>query len=221
MPYWKWNADSKTNEQTARQYEAEYWCGTYDRETWKYTDDVPQGRRCKVRRLMGERITSLPGATYTHKEFDWEDLTSEEIINTVFDKENSDLTTRREQAAVMYAAGYRGPVSGGEARGLKNLFADLGLPDNVRRGHVNHKWKALSARSWRGEQTFHKLQACYVFKSPSPDIPFEKFIKLARLYRSDKGGIKAAVKAVLANPDAHKEIEACDAIDALAKLTGM
>ena len=65
------------------------------------------------------------------------------------------------------------------------------------------------------------MQYCYVFRSPLATVPFQKFIKLARMYRGDKGGLRAAVKGVLANPDAHTEVETIDAIEMLSNMAGL
>jgi len=168
-------------------------------------------------------------------------LSPAQVRDAFMTKGNASVSARRAQALELHAAGYVGPVKPGEARALKNVFNDLGMPDLVRRGWYGQtktiRTRTTSRymmRAWLRrnpantpqnipvrEYKANVLQYCYVFRSPLPEVPFTKFLKLARMYRGDKGGLRAAVKAVLANPDAHKEIETVDAIDVLAGLTGM
>lgn len=163
-------------------------------------------------------------------------MTDRELCDAPLTLANCEIGVRDEQAAAFKRLGYHGPIGGGEARGLKNTFTELGMTDLVRRGFFRcHKtvtrpptrYQIRSAR-WNGgtvpgprQVNAEIMQYCYVFKSPLPNVPFEKFIKLARMYRGDKGGLRAAVKGVLANPEAHAEVETIDAIDMLSKMAGM
>ncbi len=149
---------------------------------------------------------------------------------------NSDPQSRVEQAAEFKAAGYGGPVGGGEARALKNLFTELGQPELIKRGWAQvdayamrkpSRW-AMRQAKWSNQQppapkkvATVRLQHCFLFKSPIDGVPFTQFIKLARMYKDDSGKLKVAVKALLANPEAHKEIESLNALEILGGLAGM
>lgn len=147
---------------------------------------------------------------------------------------NATVDARKEQSRILEHLGYRGPVGGGEARMLRNLFNELGMPNLVKHGWVQlevevmaqpTRWQSRQAR-WNGtvapkrKVMTTQLKKCYLFKSPMESVPFDKWIKLARLYKEDKGGLRVAVNKLLANPEAHKEIEALDTIDLLANLGG-
>ena len=151
---------------------------------------------------------------------------------------NSDATVRHYQAGLLAQQGYCGPINAGEARALANALKELGFPECVRRGWTLHRktmqvpMSRYNAWRWRTSnpgatnpapkisRQCDVLQRCYLFRSPMPTVPFEKFIKLARFYKDNKTGLRQAVKAVLDNPDAHTELETIDAIDALSTLTG-
>ncbi len=163
-------------------------------------------------------------------------LNDEELCAASLTPDNHDKGCRYVQAAAFKRLGYHGPIGGGEARGLRNLFTEMGEANLVRRGYImvnksilrpptqyavrQARWQNVSVPPNRRVKV-DMLQYCYVFKSPIPSVPFEKFVKLARMYKSDKGGLRRAVVAVLANPEAHKEVETIDALDILSKMVGM
>lgn len=163
-------------------------------------------------------------------------LSAQEVADAPMTRLNSAFSAREIQSKVFRELGYNGPVGGGEARALKNLFTEMGQSDLVRHGFFRVKKTVKRAPSsyqvrraqWSNqpapgprEVSVEVLQECYVFKSPIPSVPFDKFVKLARMYKSDKGGLRKAVQAVLANPEAHKEVETLDCIDLLGKMVGM
>lgn len=175
--------------------------------------------------------TKIPSAYQTGRR-----LNTQEIVNINLTKDNCEYACRGIQAHAFKEAGYHGPIGGGEARGLRNLFNETGQTDLVRRGYFEvHKTVTrpptkyqIRRAQWNNQPAPPKrqvkvdmLQYCYVFKSPIPSVPFEKFVKLARMYKSDKGGLRKAVTAVMANPEAHNEVETIDAIDMLSKMVGM
>jgi len=166
---------------------------------------------------------------------DHEVLSEEQILDTTFNVKNSSPQVRWEQAAVFEAKGYHGPIGGGEARALKNLFVSINMEHLVKRGWFAVKTtimrqptpRQIRRAQWYGNSppvaspyNVTKLQNCYVFKSPMPDVPFEKFVKLARMYKGEDGKLKTAVQALLANPEAAKEIETLDALEILGGMEG-
>lgn len=163
-------------------------------------------------------------------------MPKEATIDLNLTVENAVIEVRRVQAQEFKRVGFQGPVGPGEARALKGVFTELGMADLVRRGffyvarnvkRAPQKWLVRNAvRQGLPAPTGTRVNAevltyCYVFKSPLETVPFIKFLKLARYYRDDKNGLRDAVKAVLANPDAHKEVETIDTLDILATLTGV
>lgn len=164
-----------------------------------------------------------------------------EILAANMTSLNSDLPSRYYVAKLNAEHGYHGPVQPGEARALSRCFKELGMPDLVRRSWIvrtktlkTRRMSRYQLRAWIRQNpavntqanapirtvTADVLQYCYTFRSPMTDVPFTKFLKLAKLYR-DKTGLRKAVAAVLANPEAHSEIDTADAIDILAGLKGM
>lgn len=163
-------------------------------------------------------------------------LTDTQVADARITRKNSTFSARELQARAFKKAGYHGPVGGGEARALRNLFTEMGRPELVRHGffRTTKKVKRPPSRyqmrqaQWNNqpipqarEVNAEVMQECYVFKSPIPEVAFDKFVKLARMYKSDKGGLRKAVVAVLKNPEAHKEVETIDCIDLLGKMVGM
>ena len=144
-------------------------------------------------------------------------LTEQEIIDTVFTSKNSWTSVRHEQARCMLNTGYGGPVSSGEVRVLKRTFQELGLADNFRNGHLLKKVRIPAHGRSRG-YTSERLQACYLFKSPLPKIPWQKFVALARLYKTDEGGLNQAIKAMLNNPNVKDDLDSLDTLEILSKL---
>ena len=188
--------------------------------------------KCTAIRPHEDPYYSARGYTIADKE----PISSEELLNAELTVANSDTISRHEQAVELAHAGYGGPLGSGEARGLKNLFAELGMTELIKRGWIkvecevwrNPTARAIQRAAWRNlpapiktKVQTTKLQYCYVFKSPMEGVHFSKFIRLARMYKDDKGGLKAAVRAVLANPEAANEIEALDAMELLAGMKGM
>ena len=144
-------------------------------------------------------------------------LTEQEIIDTVFTSKNSWTSVRHEQAICMLNTGYGGPVSSGEVRVLKRTFQELGLTDNFRNGHLLKKVR-IPARGWHRSYTSENLQSCYLFKSPLSEIPWQKFVALARLYKTDEGGLNQAIKAMLNNPNVKDDLDSLDTLGILSEL---
>lgn len=219
---------------TVGTYVAEWWGSAYWDETAekyvKYTAEQlkPNHRKQHVKLITGV-VPHPKYADLSQKEY--KTLTPEEIVNAEMTVANSSSDARAEQAAELEHHEYHGPVGGGEARVLKSLFAELGYPDLVKHGWVHKdvlatlpptrwqlrraQWNNLPAPPSR-KVTVSRLQKCYVFKSPMAGVHFSKFIRLARMYKDDDNQLRAAVRALLANPEAHNEIEGLDAIDILA-----
>lgn len=190
-----------------------------------------------------EPYRDLTSAAYSNVWAEYDKLRDEMIrmpktatVDLNLTAKNAVIEVRRMQAQQFKAAGFEGPVGPGEARALKGVFTELGMADLVRRGFYfvtrNVKRAPLrwlvrnAARQGLPAPTGTRVNTeiltyCYVFKSPLATVPFGKFIKLSRYYRDDKSGLRDAVKAVLANPDAHKEVETIDTLDILATLTGV
>lgn len=221
-------------------YTAEWWGHSYyDSETKAYVKDAtkPAHRTRHVSLVVGYETREsdyYPGET--HQVAVTQRLTSEQIMAADMTTANSPSEARAEQAAELEEAGYGGPVGGGEARALKRLFTELGMPNLVKHGWANRRVKVQAPmsryqrRHWlrnggtgpapKVERDTWRLQHCYLFKSPVAGVPWDKFIRLARMYRDDDNGLRAAVEAVMANPEAHKEIETLDTIDILAGFGG-
>src|SRR3990167_950681 len=160
----------------------------YDYET-KYLGIVarngkycrPEGyneyRKRDVVKVTGNMIPNPATNTYELKHYptipEKLSLTEQEIIDTVFISKNSWTSVRHEQAICMLNTGYGGPVSSGEVRVLKRTFQELGLADNFRNGHLLKK-VIIPARGWHRSYASKKLQSCYLFKSPLPEIPWQK-----------------------------------------------
>lgn len=218
-------------------YSTAWWESKLNKETGRYEQNKPKHRSWRVRRCTG--VDPHPDQYYRKvgmMQTQWEDLTEESILAAEMTVANSSSEARTEQAAILAHHGYGGPVSGGEARALKNLFAELGFTGLVKRGWARVPTKVMRPPSrWQIRNARRQgialpastpvevlaLRSCYVFKSPMEGIPFDKFIKLARMYKDDDGKLKVAVKALLDNPDAHKEVETIDAIAILAQLGGI
>lgn len=198
-----------------------------------YVSDQPKHRACAIMCISpGEHIDLYNGEKAPAYRF----CTEQEIIDAVMTSKNSCSSARREQAAVLANAGYGGPVGGAEARALKSIMAEIGLPENVKRGHALVDRKGTITQNLRGwtrrnalsngqpttrrvERSWTALTACYVFKSPLDNVPWESFIRLARGYRGDKGGLRAAINTILADPSkANEMIDALDTIDLLAEI---
>lgn len=221
-------------------YYTEYWPYSYNRvgqdpSSGRYQPVKPEHRDQRVMVKTGEEWDRTYSATYPKDVFSYLD-TDDEIAAADMTMANSSPYARREQAAVLEHLGYGGPVSGGEARALKRLFTELGKPDLIKLGwanraiEVNRQPTARMVRRatlWGNpipsvqRVTTVRLQHCYLFKSPIEGIPFEKFVKLARMYKDDSGQLRKAVMAVLDNPDAHKEIETLDTLEILGNMTGI
>ncbi len=226
-------------------YRRRYWrssmvVGDYMTVNWKWerrTDmegvtkyvhvpDKPDYREAQVAQKIYLTPEQYSEGTYS----DHIILDEEQIRDTTFTVKNSSPQVRNEQASILAALGYDGPIGGGEARALKNLFNEIGMGDLVKRGWFNVTRtvnrqptpRQIRRAQWYGGQTpvaqpidVTRLQYCYLFKSPMADVPFEKFVKLARMYKGEDGRLKTAVQALLANPEAAKEIETLDALEIL------
>lgn len=218
---------------------AEYWPSHYDRNTGTYTHkpEKPEHRALLVRQVTGIRPHSDSYcASRGLTECELKLLTDDELANAEMTDKNADLPSRKEQARELTHRGYHGPVGHGEAKVLKSLFTELGMPDLVKRGwflrdkEVTRKptpRQIRRAAMWGNtlptavKVVVPHLQYCYVFKSPMEGVHFSKFIRLCRMYQGDKVMLRGAVKAVLENPEAHKEIETLDTLEILAGLPGM
>ncbi len=190
-------------------------------------------------KINGDTVESFVRHYPSNEERDkwsYRHLNDQEVADAVLTPTNCEFGVRDAQSAAFKRLGYHGPIGGGEARALRNLFTEMGRSELVRHGYFRVTKKIMRPPSkyqirraqWNNgpmppsrEVDAEILQHCYVFKSPVPEVPFSKFIKLARMYRGDKGGLRTAVKAVLANPEAHKEVETLDCIDLLGKMVGM
>ena len=206
-----------------------YWDYKEAGGTYRHVPDRPNYREYVVVTKTGEGKDSYGYLVDTYDVLD-----EDQIANAELTIKNSSVNSRHEQAKILKARGYFGPVGGGEARALRNLFTELGKADLVKHGWSYNKVevnrypsKYLLRRALRRgiapppvrREWTTKLQNCYVFKSPMDNVPFEKFVKLARMYKDDSGKLRTAVLAVLANPDAHKEVEAADVLDILGNMT--
>lgn len=176
-------------------------------------------------------------------------MTDAEILHAVMTNKNSTSDARREQAAVQGHLGYGGPVGGAEARSLRNIMSEIGKADHVLRGHaikcvtrtinvpIRGYSKFAAINTWYKAnpnpapgvtcpvptksvtRTWDMLVECYVFKSPIDSIPWTDFIRLARAYRTDKGGLRRAISTLLADPSKAAEVlDAVNTIDVLANL---
>lgn len=206
-------------------------------DNWKHEHNPPRPtyRQEMVRQITQERPHHVQyWADRGYKEFEYETLDESALIAADMTIANSSSHARQEQAAVLQAVGFGGPIGGGESRALKNLFTELGKPELVKHGWVcvpvvlmappTRYQQGLARRAGvtapnRRVNTY-QLKKCYLFKSPLDGVPFDKFVRLARLYKDDSGKLRKAVETLLANPEAHKEIEALDTIDLLANLGG-
>lgn len=224
---------------TVGTYMAEWWPTVY--ANGKYTHVPPKEEH---RRYLVKQVTEIlphPDPWYRARGYVQnvtKIVTPTELIEADLTNKNSTPTVRHEQAAELKEAGYGGPLGSGEARALKGLFTELGKPDLIKHGWAvveSEFWVKPTARALRRHQLYggtqpapqpykrmgQKLQNCYVFKSPLEGVHFSKFIRLARMYRDDSKKLRTAVEALLANPDAAKEIEALDAMELLAGMQGM
>lgn len=194
--------------------------------------------------IVGDQVVTFhknwPGRDEEKKEifktYHAKRMTLQQVADAELTPTNCDFAFREIQSDAFKELGYHGPVGGGEARALRNLFTELGRTDLVRRGYLRvektvtrppTKYQVRSAQ-WRNlppptprEVKAELMQYCYVFKSPLVAVTFDDFIKLARMYKSDKGGLRRAVQAVLANPEASNEVDTINAIDLLGKMVGM
>ena len=219
-------------------YYTEFWRYTWDSVSSRhvYTPERPSYRECQVVQKTGDEPDPDYGPMRTYRRDTLETLTEDEIRDTEFTLKNSTPGVRHEQAKVLAHLDYGGPVSGGEARALKRLFTELGKPDLVKHGWVlatsmvmrpptarqqrHHRWWGTPPPPATKVET-SRLQNCYVFKSPIEGVTFDKFVRLARMYKDDSGQLRKAVLAVLANPEAHKEIETLDTLEILGGMTGL
>lgn len=217
---------------------ADWWPHVYDysTKTYTYTPPKPEYRERLVKLCTTTEPHSDPWyRAQGHVESTWEVLDSKQILDANMTVKNASSASRKEQAFELEEAGYHGPIGGGEARALRNLFAELGMPDLVKRGWVKRNVQVtlpptkyqIRRAAWAnnpippGRLVWNtRLQNCYLFKSPLENVPFEKWIKLARLYKDGKA-LRDAVVALMGNPEAHKEIETLDALEILGGMKGM
>ena len=219
-------------------YVAEWWPSSYKNGAYTYDPPRPDYRRHIVKQVTEIKDHSDPWyAAHGYKETVYKNIDSEELIAADLTNKNATSTVRHEQAKELAAAGYGGPLGSGEARALKGLFTELGRPELIKRGWAlveTEVWVKPTPRQLRRhamwgsgpapvavKRSREKLQNCYMFKSPIEGIHFSKFIRLARMYRDDSKKLRSAVVALLANPDAEKEIEALDAMELLAGMQGL
>ena len=217
-------------------YVGEWWPSAYKNGAYVYDPPRPSYRHHLVKRVTEIKDHSDPWyAARGYKETVYQFVTSEELLAADLTNKNATSTVRHEQAKELKAAGYGGPLSSGEARALKGLFTELGRPELIKRGWAlveTEIWVKPTPRQLRRhaiwgpapapiKRSGEKLQNCYMFKSPIEGIHFSKFIRLARMYRDDSKKLRSAVVALLANPDAEKEIEALDAMELLAGMQGL
>lgn len=217
----------------------DHWPSHYNRTTgtYEFNPPKPTHRQVLVKEVINVKLHDDPyyaARGYTDCEFKC--LTPDELLNAEMTNKNASIKSRQEQSRELTHRGYHGPVGGGEARVLKSLFTELGMPDLVKRGWFEHevtvkrqpsRWQVRYANMNNlslptpTEVQAARIQLCYVFKSPMEDVHFSKFIRLCRMYRGDKVKLRGAVKAVLDNPEAHKEIETLDTLEILAGMPGM
>lgn len=217
-------------------YVAEWWPTRYEGGEYKYNPEKPSYRQYLVKRVTDVVPHTDPWyASRGYSEKVYAIVSSEELLNAELTNKNSSSIVRHEQAKELDHAGYGGPLGGGEARALRRLFTELGKPDLIKHGWLTVSYVAtrqpsasqIRRAAWRGSPApvpyqvdAIKLQHCYAFKSPLEGIHFSKFIRLARMYRDDKKKLRTAVEALLANPEAAKEIEMLDAMELLAGMSG-
>lgn len=224
---------------TVGDYCAEWWPYSYVAGNPKYAPEKPDYRHVLVKRITDSMPhTDLWYASRGCMQFTYAIVTEDELVTAELTDKNSSPAVRREQANTLNARGYGGPLGSGEARALKRLFTELGKPDLIKRGWAvveTEVWVKPTPRAlrrhalWGGNSPApvpvrrkgSKLQGCYLFKSPLEGVHFSKFIRLARMYRDDSKQLRSAVVALLANPEAAKEIEALDAMDLLAGMKGL
>lgn len=200
---------------------------------WAFDPPKPLYRNALVTQKTGEEPHPDPYySSRGHVTSTWTRV--DNLIDKSLTLKNSSPAARVEQAKTLVDEGYRGPVSGGEACVLRRLFTELGRPELVKHGWIHKEIEVMASPThWAQRQArwtnttapkrkikTMRLQHCYVFKSPLDNVPFEKFIKLARMYKDDSKKLCEAVKAVLDNPEAHNEVEALDTLDILAKMGG-
>ena len=219
-------------------YVGERWPSSYKNGAYVYDPPRPDYRHHLVKRVTEIKEHSDQwAASRGYKETVYQVVTSEELIAADLTNKNAMSCVRHEQAKELKAAGYGGPLGSGEARALKGLFTELGRPELIKRGWAlveTEVWVKPTPRQLRRhamwgsgpapvavKRSGEKLQNCYMFKSPIEGIHFSKFIRLARMYRDDSKKLRSAVVALLANPDAAKEIEALDAVELLAGMQGL
>jgi hypothetical protein len=175
-------------------------------------------------------VKSCSYCTYVYERPDYHRASDSEIAATTFTTKNSDAHTRSVLVEWYQKNGYVGPLTGGEARALKNLMHALGKTDCVVHGWIKAPIKYKSTRNkwvpkqgWTLTTTLRESEALrrvYLFKSPIDGIEMKDFVSLARMYQDDKSKLKGAILELLSKPtdELVKEVKTFAVIGKLAAL---